>query len=80
MKPSDQRKITKLEEDLQEYYNWWFMHWYDGDYDDYLAYRPSHWDDWIEYQNDPVRLRQEKIEELFDLNGKPILKDIWPKQ
>lgn len=77
MKPRDQKHIMRLKDDLQEYYNWWFMHWYDGDYDDYL---PSHWDNWIEYQNDPVRLRQEKIEELFDLNGKPILKDIWPKQ
>lgn len=77
MKPSDQRKITKLEEDLQEYYNWWFMHWYDGD-----EYDLPHdfWENWHDYQNDPVRLRQEKIEELFDLNSKPILKDIWPKQ
>ena len=79
MKPSEEKKIMRLEDDLQEYYNFWFYYWYDDIDDDIYDF----WSDgyiWDEYQNDPIRIRQEKIEELFDLNAKPTLKDIWPKQ
>jgi hypothetical protein len=77
MKPRDQKQIVKLEDDLQEYYNWWFMHWYDGD-DWCSPYDFSEYWDW--YQEDVTRIRQEKLDEIFDINQPETLKDIWPKQ
>lgn len=78
MKPSEERKIMRLEDDLQEYYNDWFNYWYSCDdwYDDGYDYS-GYWD-W--YQENPTRIRQENIDKLLDINQNPTLKDIWPEK
>lgn len=80
MKPNNRKlKDDASEQEIQDYYDYWFNFWYAAD-DDWCRTEYDYEEYWYEYQNDPVRLRQEKIEEIFNLNEKPTIKDIWPKQ
>lgn len=77
MKPRDKAQLEKTQQDLSDYeaYDYWFGYWYS-----YEEYEIPHdyWEWWYEYQNDVNRIRQEKLEEIFDLNKKPTISDIWP--
>lgn len=75
MKSNDKKKIDRLDADLNDYYDFWFLYWYDDGID---WYEPDGWENWHNWSSDLNRIRQEKLEEIFDLNKRPTIEDIWP--
>lgn len=65
MKPND-KEIKKIDLDLKEYYDPWFDFWYDM-YGDELP-TEDHWNNWYEYMDDQSRIRQEKLNQIFDID------------
>lgn len=78
MKPRDKAQLEKTQQELSDYeaYDYWFGYWYSYGEEYDIPY--DYWEWWCEYQNDVNRIRQEKLEEIFDLNKKPTIGDIWP--
>jgi hypothetical protein len=76
MKTNDRKKIEKLNADLNDHYEFWFNFWYDSS--DWYEDDPDGRENWYNWSIDLNRIRQEKLEEIFDLNKKPTIEDIWP--
>lgn len=61
--------------------NWWEDYrWYlfdddDGYIDDYYFYHSDWWYDWV---NSDEKLRDDKINDILDINDNPKFSDIWP--
>ena len=74
----DNKKIERLEASIE------YGECLGYDDHDYYNFRESIWrgDDewewWSDWSLSTVRVRQEKLDEIFDLNKKVTLEDIWP--
>jgi hypothetical protein len=65
--------------DEKLYYSYFFMYWYDGEYESSIDYYDHYYDYFNKWLSDPQRLRDEKIDELLDLSKKNRVGDFFPK-